>query len=162
MSGESMSDTVVVDASIVLKWVLAEQDSPVANALADGWLQDGTLVLAPALAAYEVANILRQQVRKGMMRTDQASAAFPMIFATGLLLDSPDESGYVALSQRAIELAHQFGLPAAYDAHYLALAERERCEYWTADQRLWNSVKATLPWVRWLGTYSPHPAHGAP
>ncbi len=53
-----------------------------------------------------------------------------------------------------MELAHQYGLPAAYDAHYLALAEREGCEYWTTDERLWNAVKAQLPWVRWLGTFS--------
>jgi hypothetical protein len=39
------------------------------------------------------------------------------------------------------------------DARYLALAERESCEYWTADERLWNSVRAQLGWVRWLGEY---------
>lgn len=54
-----------------------------------------------------------------------------------------------------MDFASRFAQPAAYDAHYLALAEREGCEYWTADQRLWNTVKAALPWVRWLGNYTP-------
>lgn len=55
-----------------------------------------------------------------------------------------------------MELAHQFNLPATYDPHYLALAEREGCEYWTADARLWNTVKGKLAWVRWLGDYQLH------
>jgi len=40
-------------------------------------------------------------------------------------------------------------------SRYLALAEREDCEYWTADARLWNAVRGNLPWVHWLGDYRP-------
>ena len=39
------------------------------------------------------------------------------------------------------------------DAHYLALAERENCEFWTADTRLLNALKGNLPWVRKLEDY---------
>ena len=39
----------------------------------------------------------------------------------------------------------------AHDAHYLALAESQRCECWTADERLRNTVKRELAWVRWIG-----------
>jgi predicted nucleic acid-binding protein len=39
------------------------------------------------------------------------------------------------------------------DAHYLALAEQQNCEYWTADTRLWNTVRGKLSWIRWLGDY---------
>ncbi len=56
-----------------------------------------------------------------------------------------------------MELAERFRRPATYDPHYLALAEREGCEFWTADERLWNAVKADLPWVRWLGERVPAP-----
>ncbi len=55
---------------------------------------------------------------------------------------------------RAIELAEQYSLPATYDAHYLALAERNQCEYWTADTRLWNAIAGKLNWVYLLGDYS--------
>ena len=57
------------------------------------------------------------------------------------------------ISIRAMEISHRFGLHAAYDAHYLALAEHEKCEYWTADTRLWNTVADKLPWVRRLSDY---------
>jgi predicted nucleic acid-binding protein len=45
----------------------------------------------------------------------------------------------------------RFRMPAAYDAHYLALAQWLRCECWTADGRLWNTVKSEFAWVRWVG-----------
>jgi hypothetical protein len=41
-------------------------------------------------------------------------------------------------------------LPAAYDAHYLALAERVGAEFWTTDRRLANKVREALPWVHLL------------
>ena len=52
------------------------------------------------------------------------------------------------LHVRATDLAARFGLPAAYDAHYLALAERLGAPLWTTDRRLVNSVQAALPWVQ--------------
>ena len=61
----------------------------------------------------------------------------------------------VGLHQRAWELARHFNRPAAYDAHYLALAEMADCPFWTADKRLFNVVRNELEWVHWLGNYSP-------
>lgn len=146
-----MSSTVVVDASTAIKWVVVESDSPLARALLAEWQAQGYIMLAPVLFAYEVTNILRQQVRKGTMTASEAEAGQLLVFAQGLSLDTPDQAGYVTLNERALNLTNQLNLLAAYDAQYLALAERERCEYWTADQRLWNAVKTHVPWVRWLG-----------
>jgi predicted nucleic acid-binding protein len=53
----------------------------------------------------------------------------------------------------AVYFAHRFGLPAAYDAHYLALAEREQCELWTADVRFLRAINGKLPWVHSLADY---------
>lgn len=52
----------------------------------------------------------------------------------------------------ALRLAERYGLRAAYDAHYLALAERLGAEFWTADRRLAQQVAGELPWVRLLDT----------
>lgn len=151
--------TVVVDTSVAVKWVLAESDSATANALLAEWTRNGVSVLAPALFSYEVTNVVRQQIQKGVLTLDEAKLALSGLFAVGPKLVAPvDQHAATALGMRSLELAHQFGQPAAYDAHYLALAEREGCEYWTADERPWNSVKAALPWVRWLGGYSPGPS----
>lgn len=43
--------------------------------------------------------------------------------------------------------------PAAYNTHYLALAENHQSPFWTADERLYNVVRHELTWVQWLGNY---------
>ena len=53
-----------------------------------------------------------------------------------------------SLHVEAVLLARRLGLKAAYDAHYLAWAERTGAEFWTADRRLVNQVAPSLPWVR--------------
>ena len=148
--------SVVVDASIAVHWVLDEPDSARARALLGAWASQAVVLLAPALLAYELANILRQQYRKNVLTLDEAREGLQRVLLGGIHFDNAMPP---VLSTRALELANQFGLLATYDAHYLALAERERCEYWTADERLWNSVRAQLSWVRWLGEYS---AAGSP
>ncbi len=57
------------------------------------------------------------------------------------------------LLRRGYDLATRFNQPTAYDAQYLAAAERLECEFWTADQRLFNAVGKDLAWVRWLGNF---------
>jgi predicted nucleic acid-binding protein len=59
--------------------------------------------------------------------------------------------GDAALHRRALALAEHLELSAAYDAHYLALAERLGTEFWTADQRLGNAMSSILPWVHEAG-----------
>ena len=69
------------------------------------------------------------------------------------------------LHGQALILADAFGLPAAYDAHYLALAEHHECELWTADRRLLRTVGNSLPFVRPMKSSwrsCPSPTHGAP
>lgn len=147
-----MKNTVVIDSNIALKWVLDEPDSPEALALLTEWVRKRTTLLAPALLAYEAANILFQNVRKDKITFDTARNGLKRVILAGIELDFPYD---YRLSQRAIELANKYNLSAAYDAHYLALAEREDCELWTADSRMWRAVQDKLPWVRNLSDYQP-------
>jgi predicted nucleic acid-binding protein len=57
-----MSDVVVVDASLAIKWVLLEHDSNTAIMLLNTWTSEGRGIIAPALFTYEVTNILHRQV----------------------------------------------------------------------------------------------------
>ena len=146
-----MSD-VVVDASVAVKWVLAEPDSLIATKLLNTWTNEGKRVIAPALFAYEVTNIIHRRVVTNRLTDDQAVQALTDLLSTGVTLHF---SKYEEISLRSIKLAHLFGMPAVYDTHYLALALQQNCEYWTADTRLWNTVKGRLSWIRWLGDYHP-------
>ncbi|MBN1657789.1 MAG: type II toxin-antitoxin system VapC family toxin [Anaerolineae bacterium] len=56
------------------------------------------------------------------------------------------------LHGRALSWADRLGHSKAYDAHYLALAEQEGIEFWTADRRLANGAQqAGAHWVYWIG-----------
>ena len=145
-----MRNVVVVDASIAIKWVLEEPDSDRADTLLAEWINKGKLILAPDLLAYEITNALYRKVRKGEITLERAKEALKEISLTEIEFDFSSD---FALSTRAIGLANHFSLPATYDSHYLALAERESCELWTADERLWNSTKGKLAWVHWMGDY---------
>jgi predicted nucleic acid-binding protein len=145
-----MRDVVVVDTSIAIKWVLQESDSDIAETMLIEWSSNGVVILAPALLTYEVTNALYKKARKGEITFETAKEALTKVLVSGVALNFSQDSN---LGRRAIELARQFGLPATYDAHYLALAEREGCELWTADTRMWNSIRGKLTWVRWIGDY---------
>lgn len=145
-----MRNVVVVDTSIALKWVLEEADSNKADTLLAEWIKKGMLIIAPNLLAYEITNALYRKVRKGEITLDRAKEALAEISLAEIEFDFSSD---FTLSTRAIELANQYNLPATYDSHYLALAERKGCELWTADLRMWNSVKGKLNWVRWMSDY---------
>ncbi len=146
-----MRNVVVVDASIAIKWILAEVDSYRAETLLTEWIKKGIQIFAPDLLAYEITNALYRKVRKGEIILDRAKEALAEISLTEITFNFSSD---FALSTRAIELASHFNLPATYDSHYLALAEHKDCELWTADLRMWNSVKGKLDWVRWMGDYA--------
>ena len=146
-----MRNVVVVDASIAIKWVFEEPDSGTAESLLEEWSNEGKVMLAPALLIYEITNALHRKIRKGEITHEAAKEALEELFLLGFELTFPQNTN---LSLQAMKFAHRFNLPATYDSHYLALAQYEDCELWTADMRLWNSLKGKLPWVRWMGEYS--------
>jgi predicted nucleic acid-binding protein len=140
-----MNSTVCVDASLVLKLVLGEDDSPQAIALWRRWIDEDVTVAAPPLLAYEATSVLRTKVYRGLLAPEIGDEAFREIHLQGIRYLSPEN-----LHVRAWELAKRLQRPAAYDTHYLALAEILGCEFWTADKRLSNAVRDELPWIRHL------------
>ena len=93
---------------------------------------------------------MRKKVHRQLLTLAEGKEAFAAALAVGMTLMAPS-----GLHERAWELAARFNRPTAYDSHYLALAEMLGCEFWTADQRLFNAVRDELGWVRWLREYQP-------
>lgn len=146
-----MNNIVVVDTSVVVKWIVTVSDSDVARALLAEWTNKDVRILAPTLLVYEAVNSLYKYIRAGQMPLEDAESGLRKVIFPLVTLDHSKEPSF---SLRAIELASQFSLPTTYDAHYLALTEREGCELWTADTRLWKAVHNALPWVHNLNEYS--------
>lgn len=124
--------TVVVDASVALKWVVPEAGSEAAQALRAG---DAHLI-APTLVMAEIGNVLwKKTMRKEISRGEAVSA---LRLATSHLAEFIPLDD---LRETALELAIELRRPI-YDCFYLALARRERCALVTADRRLLGVAKA--------------------
>ena len=143
---------VVVDASLVFKWIVSEPYSETATAQLAEWSTSETRILAPGLMAFEIANALHKRVLRAELDAEEAE-----LLLTGLLVSGPELDNDSAVHVRALQIARAFRRPSAYDSHYVALAEREGCECWTADERLYNAVHGSLPWVRWVGEVTSAP-----
>jgi predicted nucleic acid-binding protein len=145
-----LTSPVCIDANLVIALVTAR---PLSHKAIDLWqdlVQRDHQPVAPFLLRYEVASALFRKAVRGMMDPEDAQQALQEAMALDIrYLDPP------GLSLRAFDLAIRLRQPAAYDAHYLALAEHLDCPFWTADERLYNAVHADFPRVRWLGGYQP-------
>lgn len=144
---------ICVDASVAVKWVLPEEHANAARNLYLTALAAANPVIAPPLFPIEVTNILYQQVRRhGRLSAAAALTLLDDFLAFPVELRNPD-----GLHRDALAIAAEVRLSATYDAHYLALAQRLGCDFWTADRRLVRQSGETLPFVRWIGDFDPSP-----
>jgi len=130
-----------IDANLVIRLVADPKDEAVRR-LWEQWHAERRQLAAPSLLYYEATNALYRYQRLGLMSASSVRLALKAALSLPLRLH-----GDVSLHQRALGLAERFSLPAAYDAHYLALAEWLGGDFWTADRRLVQAVQAELPWV---------------
>jgi len=124
--------TMVVDASVAVKWVLPEAGSERAAAIRTA---DDDLI-APSLACAEIGSAIWRAVVRGDVRAAEARDNLHIALAHYRRIVAIEE-----LAVRAIELAVRLRHPI-YDCFYLALAERERCAFLTADARLIAAAKS--------------------
>ena len=144
-----MSEFVVVDASLAVKWLVEEEDSDKAHAVLQSWVTQDISRLAPYLLPFEVANALHRRVVRGDLSVGESSRMIARLLGSRLELHQTP-----GLHVRALEMANRLKQGAAYDAHYLALAESFDCELWTADERFFRAASSGVDNVRWLGDYS--------
>jgi len=119
---------LVADASIVFKCLMPESGSVEAAAL----LQAADPALAPELIYAEIANALRNSVRRSIVRRDKANRALEVLMGMSItpLKLQP-------LTPDAFALALEFDHPV-YDCYYLAAAIQNDAALATADERLYD------------------------
>lgn len=135
-----------IDASVVLKLVVAEDDSAQAHALWQSLAAAGCEPVAPALLLFECVSTLRKLVGRRALGGSVARFALDQLLTLPITFRAPE-----GLIDRTWQLAAHFNQPQAYDCFYLALADLLRIPFWTADRRLYNSVGHELRWVHLLG-----------
>lgn len=127
-----MTDSLVIDSSIAVKWYLPEEGSDRAALL----LESGSALFAPDLLISEVGNVLWKR-RRDMPAEELRVIAGTLTSACPITLRS---SG--ALLEGALSIALAFDR-TVYDSLYLALAVSEDCRLVTADERLINALMHT-------------------
>lgn len=123
-------ETLIIDASIAVKWVIEEEGTEQALRLRGRYH-----FAAPDLLVAECANILWKKVQRTELTLEEAQLASRLLQQADIEL-----IGMRGLLEEATRLAILLGHPA-YDCIYLALAKQRQCLFVTADERLLRIVQ---------------------
>lgn len=121
--------SIVIDASVALKWVLDEPGKDAADFLLDEEL------IAPSLWLPEAANALWRRARRGEISSEEANERLAELYNAPVTTVAIEDD-----LPAAATLAHALGHPV-YDCLYLALAIRENTYVVTADSRFHAAVE---------------------
>lgn len=127
-------ETLIVDASIAIKWVVEEEAT---HAAVD--LRSRFRFAAPELLVPECANILWKKTQRGELTRDEAVLAARLLDRSAIALLS-----MTGLLERATRLAIELSHPA-YDCAYVAAAAQTGSRFVTADERLLRVIAARAP-----------------
>ena len=118
--------TLVVDASVAVKWFFDETGHAAARALLDG----NETLIAPSIVLAEIANAAWKRCRRReVTRANAEEVARLMAGAFSRIV--PIEQIAIPAARLSFDLNHPI-----YDCFYLALAARDRTPLVTADRRI--------------------------
>ncbi len=124
---------LVIDASVVVAWLLDDEDEPRADRVLGRLAEDGVLV--PQIWHLETRNSLLTAERRGRISLEEVKERLDAL--KGLPIATDEEPDL----QSAFELAREHGL-SLYDALYLELAKRENADLATLDGPLGRAAVA--------------------
>jgi len=134
-------DDVVVDSSVITKWVLPEPDSTQASRLTTSVLAAGGRLLAIDLAFLEVANAIRTRYRRRLIDRAAADSALGDLLACPAKIEAA-----LPFLEDAFQIALGYDL-AVYDALFVAFALQRKLRGVTADEPLYNAVHQDFPTI---------------
>lgn len=118
--------TLVVDASVAIKWFFEEEQYVEARAL----LSEGMPIIAPSIVLAEMANAVWKRWRRGELAQEDVKRSMSLLAGPFTTL-YPLEDLLGEAGRFAVTLNHP-----VYDCFYLALARREHAPLVTADRKL--------------------------
>jgi predicted nucleic acid-binding protein len=139
--------TLVLDSSAALKWVLPEACSDKAIQVRDDFHNAIVALIAPDIFPVEILHALTKAERQKRIVHGTGQALWHSILA-----DCPVLHSHISLLDRAYEIASPARI-GIYDCIYVALAEREKCELATADDRIIKNLQTQFPFIRHLATF---------
>lgn len=125
---------IVLDASVVLKWIFDEEDGgDRAALLRDGHVAGHEIVAVPDLLFYEIGNVLTTKTR---LSEAAITEAFSLLWNFSL------ERFDLGLEEfrAGLNLSRKYRI-TLYDAAYVELSRRLKCPFVTADKKLYEKVR---------------------
>jgi predicted nucleic acid-binding protein len=119
---------VVVDASIVVKWFVEEENSDKAIRIRDKYVEGEVRLIAPEIIKFEVLNALYYKKLFSEDEMEEISEALD-----SYLFDLYPLKGEYA--KKTVETAFRNNI-TIYDASYISLAIMKNAYFYTADEKL--------------------------
>ncbi len=125
--------TVVLDASLIVAVIVADDRQKLVENHLRGWLSSGEELHAPGVLPYEVANVLARLVFDRTLEPVEIRGIWVDLAALGLVLHPFDllrDGAEIAAVTARMRRRH------ATDSAYICLAQRLRATVWTLDVSL--------------------------
>ncbi|PJB22292.1 MAG: PIN domain nuclease [Euryarchaeota archaeon CG_4_9_14_3_um_filter_38_12] len=124
--------TLVLDASVIVKWYSEEGDTEKALQIRDLFLKNKFNIMVPDLMFYEVANVVRYA--RGIVDKEKEAILNNIVL---LNLDVVSVSRHNLIKSLSLALKYDI---TVYDAVYLVIASQKKAVYVTADEKLKKKV----------------------
>ena len=129
-----ITDKVVIDSSVAIKWFIAQDYSLEANKILDAYQSQQITLIAPDLIYAEIGNIVWKIQRFQGLTNHEAEMILDLFQQIQLKIFPADE---------LLKDAYQFAVNyqrTVYDSLYVVLSIRENCKFITADAKLYNAI----------------------
>jgi predicted nucleic acid-binding protein len=129
---------LVIDASLVLEWLLSDARAQEAEVILVRASSDE--IWMPSLFWLEVGNVLRMRLRRGLIEEEFRDDSLARVRALLMRADRSDDPSGQTLA-RTVALSDRFDL-TVYDAAYLELALRIGADLGSFDEALCSAAAA--------------------
>lgn len=102
---------------------------------------------SPTLFAYAIVSAVHIAVRRNRISENEGIEIIKDILDIGIALVN-----FSGLEEHTFRLANAYNR-SVYDCAYIVLAQKEDCNFYTGDKRLFNSIRNKISFVKWLGDY---------
>jgi len=126
---------IVVDANLLIALVTQHPQRQAVYQQFEQWADQDAILHTPDLAYSEVTNALTRMIVGRLFQLERLQTVCQE------LTTLPIQYHTVGFDPQVVEIALKLGRKSAYDAVYLALAQRLNAELWTLDSPLYRNAE---------------------
>lgn len=135
---------LVFDASVVAKWFFEEEKTDLALTLLEEHKLGKININVPVLLLFEFGNTVIKKFREDIDTQEEFNRDLADLLASALNFVAPTQD----LLKLTYTLSRKYEI-TFYDATYVALAQKLKCDFVTADKKLYQTTK-NLKFVKLL------------